>query len=604
MNSDTVLDKAQGTEAKAIMPRAVKESKARIFAVSLIVLTVVELLTFLPIISKIGYYLDDWATLAFLHFAPHGDTLWGLLRDYFINDSRVLIRPVEVLHFGLIYWFCGENSYSYHLIYLVIEIVSAYLSFLILNRLSGKPALALAGALYFLLHPGHDSCRYWVLGASLGLSTLLMQLSMYCAIKAFDARLRAQTWLFNGLAGLAYLVGLLNYESILPLAATTVMYLFVLSYKGAAGTFATRALSGIKSALPIIAVSVLSVVAFVGYQRVLMPYLGLGYAHAVTLDPALMLKTIATGIDINLPGPAMAFFGSQARACLDVISGSEIWRLFAITLTSMAAMVWFNRSGGAKSSETAIASRYLGPWSLITIGCISVVATYSIFGLSPDYLPTYQTLVNRINIGATFALASIFMGMLWFLSPERLAGLFKGGSGRMLATTSSVVTVVVATATLGFFVLANWGLAKPWLVSWLTQTQVRNKLLALKDKLDPDACILLANCPRYVMWAPVYDGVWDFQNMSRVILDRDGAQGNVVSDRLQIDKNGLTDISYGFTCGKYPFSKLYVLVAPGDELVRVPDAQTFIDLVDKKGRQFGLDDKVLATWREQAARAR
>ncbi|MBK9774616.1 MAG: hypothetical protein IPP57_27955 [Candidatus Obscuribacter sp.] len=103
-----------------------KESKARIFAVSLIVLTVVELLTFLPIISKIGYYLDDWATLAFLHLLL-GDTLWGLLKDYFINDSRVLIRPVEVLHFGLIYWFCGENSYSYHLIYLFMEVASAYL---------------------------------------------------------------------------------------------------------------------------------------------------------------------------------------------------------------------------------------------------------------------------------------------------------------------------------------------------------------------------------------------------------------------------------------------------------------------------------------------
>ncbi|MBK9622085.1 MAG: hypothetical protein IPO31_23120 [Candidatus Obscuribacter sp.] len=128
--------------------------------------------------------------------------------------------------------------------------------------------------------------------------------------------------------------------------------------------------------------------------------------------------------------------------------------------------------------------------------------------------------------------------------------------------------------------------------------------MALKGQLAPDACVLLANCPRYVMWAPVYDGVWDFQNMARVMLGRDGAQGNVVSDRLQIDKDGLTDISYGFTCGKYPFSKLYVLIAPGDELVRVPDAQTFINLVDKKGRQFGLDDKVLATWREQAVKAR
>lgn len=603
INPDTVLDKAEETVITPATKVSGSDKKVRFFAVSLLVLTLVEMLTFLPIISKVGYYLDDWATLAFLHFAPHGDTLWGLLKDYFINDSRVLIRPVEVLHFGLIYWFCGESSYNYHLIYLFMEIVSAYLCYLIFNRLSGKPALALAASLYFLLHPGHDAGRYWVIAASLGLSTLFMQLSMYFAIKAYDARAIAQVWSFNALAGLAYLTGLLNYESILPLAATPVMCLFVLAYKEGSGNFVSRSISGVKAALPTIVLSILSVVAFVGYQKVLMPYLGLGYAHAVTLDPALMVKTIATGIDINLPGHSMSFFGSQAKACLDQISRSEIWRLVAITITSALALVWFMRTGGAKSTEPELANRYLGPWSLIVIGCISVVATYSIFGLSLDYLPTYQTIVNRINVGASFALAFAFMGVLWLLTPEKLGKLFKVSS-RTLAITSGAAIVLLTTITLGFFALTNWGLAKPWLVSWLTQTQVRNKLIALKEQLAPDACVLLANCPRYVMWAPVYDGVWDFQNMARVMLDRDGAQGNVVSDRLQIDKDGLTDISYGFTCGKYPFSKLYVLIAPGDELVRVPDAQTFIDLVDKKGRQFGLDDKVLANWREQAAKAR
>ncbi|MBL0189749.1 MAG: hypothetical protein IPP97_28860 [Candidatus Obscuribacter sp.] len=377
MNSDTVLDKAEATETRTALPGQTKDNKVRFFAASLIVLTIVEMLTFLPIISKVGYYLDDWATLAFLHFAPHGDTLWGLLRDYFINDSRVLIRPVEVLHFGLIYWFCGESSYNYHLIYLFMEVASAYLCYLIFNRLSGKPALPWLH--HYIFAASRSRCGT-LLGhcGSLGLSTLFMQLSMYFAIKAYDARTFARIWLFNALAGLSYLTGLLNYESILPLAATPVMCLFVLAYKESAGTFVARSISGIKAALPTIVLSILSVVAFVGYQKVLMPYLGLGYAHAVTLDPALMVKTIATGIDINLPGPSMTFFGGQAKACLDEISRSEIWRLAFIALTSVVALVWFIRSGGAKSTDPALANRYLGPWSLIAIGCISVVATYSI----------------------------------------------------------------------------------------------------------------------------------------------------------------------------------------------------------------------------------
>lgn len=68
MNSDTVLDKADATETRTALPGQTKDNKVRFFATSLIVLTIVELLTFLPIISKVGYYLDDWATLASFAF--------------------------------------------------------------------------------------------------------------------------------------------------------------------------------------------------------------------------------------------------------------------------------------------------------------------------------------------------------------------------------------------------------------------------------------------------------------------------------------------------------------------------------------------------------
>ncbi len=110
----------------------------------------------------------------------------------------------------------------------------------------------------------------------------------------------------------------------------------------------------------------------------------------------------------------------------------------------------------------------------------------------------------------------------------------------------------------------------------------------------------LINCPRYVMWAPVFDGVWDFQNLLRIVSNRTGAIGNVVSERLSITKEGLVDVSYGYECGKYPFSKLYVMVAPSGEVLRIQDADAFIDLVEARGRQFGLDDNVFSKWRKQA----
>ena len=132
---------------------------------------------------KVGFYLDDWATMAYLHFAPAGDPL-ALMRYYFLNDPRVQGRPLEVLHFGLIYWFAGAQPLAFHLVNLGLELLAAALAYLVFLRLSALRAPAFLAALFFMLNPSHDSTHYWVICSSVTLSMCLYLLSLLGSLQS------------------------------------------------------------------------------------------------------------------------------------------------------------------------------------------------------------------------------------------------------------------------------------------------------------------------------------------------------------------------------------------------------------------------------------
>ena len=571
-------------------------------------LALVELLTFLPILSRVGYYLDDYATVAFLHFAPH-DSIVSTLYSYFINDGRVLIRPVEVLHYGLIYLLFGEGSFPFHLVNVGFEILAAFLFYLVLKRLIGSPTVALASALFFLLHPGHDSSHYWVICSSLSLSMLLFLTSFWTALKAFDSNSPGLRCLWQALSFCAFTLGLFNYETILPLCATTIMSVFALQLKQSEGPLFQRLRQAFAACLMPIVSALLGVGLLISFLKFGVPYFGKGYDHAAVLDPALMFKTIMAGLQINLSPEPLQFFYKQAQFCLLEFSSSEKWRLagaVAVMLLGVCALAVGSKPDSALQMNKDERASVLSPAELLFVGFLSVLASYTIFGLSHDHFPTLVTLVNRINGGANFAVSMMFSALMLLLlrslvlitcAPRQVA------SGKRAAIAVAAFSLVNA-AICSFLLLADWGMAKPWMVSWQTQRHIQQKLKEALPLLPADASLLLINCPRYVMWAPVFDGVWDFQNLLRLTSNRSLARGNVVSDRLSITKEGLVDVSYGFECGKYPFAGLYVMVAPGGEVVRVKDAAAFIDLVEKRGRQFGLDDKVFSKWREEAQSVR
>jgi hypothetical protein len=571
--------------------------------VSAFVLSVVEILCFWPIMGKVGFYLDDWATMAYLHFAPRNQGLLEFLRYYLLNDSRVQNRPLEVLHFGLLHWFAGGNPLHFHLFNLGLEVLAAILAYRIFVRVSGEKALSLVAALIFLLHPGHDSTHYWVICSSVSLSMLLYLVSLHFSLAFVDSKVEQAEvgsgllpWLYATLAALFFLLSLLNYETLVPLAAINVLLVVALSKQSneKSGWLYALKQGGVLAFALSFAIGLL-----LCYLRYFMPLLGQGYVHHAHLDWSVMVRTLVRGCELNLPFALGAFVCEQMVNGFASLNRPEWLRLAAIAVLGGAGVFFLRQDEGSTTnsgatSPSVLKASSLSPACLIAIGVFGLVVSYSVFGLNSDYEPTYYTMVNRINAGASFASSIALLGLLKFVPYGQSQGANKGLSCFLALVTALLV---------GCFTLTNFALARPWLVSWETQTTIRRNILAQKEYLGKGPTLLLVNCPRYVMWSPVFDGVWDFSNMLRIGLNDFDVNANVVSERMSIDRDGVKDVSRGFECGQYPFAKLKMVIAPQAELINAPDAKHFIQIVSTRGMGFGFPAKGLARWEEERVHA-
>ena len=180
--------------------------------------------------------------------------------------------------------------------------------------------------------------------------------------------------------------------------------------------------------------------------------------------------------------------------------------------------------------------------------------------------------------------------------PFLLKVLARFSTSRTLQTAAILFVLIPLVA---FSFLADRGYAWPWILSWQTQTAIRDSLVKQADRFHAGDSLILANCPRYVMWSPLFDGVWDFQPMLQLTLNNPSIKGGVVSERMEVTTRELKDISRGVVCNTYLFDHLFVIIPPNGEIIPVKNAQEFISLIEARGFGFGLDRHVLNKWRRQ-----
>lgn len=121
----------------------------------------------------------------------HGDEVQGLLHNRVIRDlssfaERMLSarglfqRPLSVLSYALNYRISADAPWSYHLVNLLIHLVTTVLIFAIAQSLRLAPLLAAA---VFTLHPLSTSCVAQIYGRNYSLGTLWMLLALLLIVR-------------------------------------------------------------------------------------------------------------------------------------------------------------------------------------------------------------------------------------------------------------------------------------------------------------------------------------------------------------------------------------------------------------------------------------
>lgn len=537
-------------------------------------LCLLEILTFAPFLSKVGFYLDDWLMLQTLHFGPQN--LLGAFGNYFFNDPKVIIRPVEVLHFAPMYFAFGLRPLGYHLVNGALEIVCICLLYKALKRLSESRLLAFLAVAAFIVYPIHDCTHYWILCSSVTLSAALYLLSLLASMKA----LMESKPYFHWLSALAFTFSIYNYEVFLPFAVVTFLCVFFMARRSVSFTQSLK--QAAFSFLPLFA----SGVSLFAYQRYVVPHMGLGFVHKVNLDPLHILHVLFSGIFVSSPFNTVPFLQSQlAMRLSEPFSAVDILSLVVI-FVGLSFLIFRLME---RESLTVKPVRAL---EFAIIGVATTVFSILIFALSSEFEPTLATLVNRIFCGAAIGWGCVFAALVFLLA-------------RCLASQQIAKALISFCLSLScvYFTVANWALAQPWVVSHRAQTGVCWVVSQQKGKIHHPDTLMLADCPRYVMWSPVFDGVWDFQSMVRLCLEDQKIAAGVVSDRLSLSDTELKDVSMGYTCGVYPYEHLQILVASHRAFLPARTGTEFVSIIEKLPGHSRLPDGTLDKWRQQLASA-
>lgn len=522
----------------------------------LLCLVALEIITFGRSIRQVGFYLDDWSMLNRLSSGPQ--QLFAMMHNYFLQDPKVTIRPVQVIYQAILFSIFQLNPLGYHLFNATLEVICATLLYFCLKRISGSAGLGYVAAALFLVYPVHDSSHYWVLCHAVNLSLALYLGSLWFAIKWAERGCKK----FLLAMFVCFAVSIFNYETMLPLSALTAVAVWSVSGSKQKSAFAFL-------------LHAFAVAALVVYQRKLVPMFGLAWYHKAEFDPLLMFRTVSEGFALTSPPSVVSFSLIQSAKVLNELRLADY-----LALTAVAAITAL----GVLITTARIDERQIRGGKMVGIGVLVILAAFSIFGLNSEYAPTLVTLVNRINTGAAIGWAIIAASAVVFTTTK--------------APRWRPVVAAVAGLSAAFFATTDWSMAQPWVVSWKMQHRIMQIAQANSPQFAAKRPVLLLNCPRYVMWAPVFDGVWDFQSMLQLATKNDSLQGNVVSERLKVTPTGLADMSGGYECGRYSFDQLQVLEPPHGDLITVTSAEQFVALVEPTCGRFGPSKEVLQEWRQ------
>jgi len=535
-------------------------------AILLLLLFVAQASCFLPICSHIGFYLDDWLTFWNLHFAPHNFP--DLLKASF-TDPRMVTRPVQCFYYAATYFLFGDRPAGYHLLRFSLEYIGAAFLYLGMNRLSSSRFVAALTALIFILYPSHDATHYWIGGALGPGFGLTLYLASFCfSVYAFANKSKTLYALALGAFGLSAFC----YESFLPMLVMSFCAILLLAAERRTESRLNTMTSVFWWFVPFLAVGFLEPI----YQRVVLPKVAHVFLSPSSTDPFSFFNVFVQGLNVSMFAGMWSFLAQRIREELLQFNLLSALQTFGV-LASATGIIFV-------SYGTDQCVRYR---RLFTAAILTFFASYLTFAVAQGYTPVLDTMINRVNIGASVAVSMLIaLGIKWMIDHTRITG----------KTITMMITLPLVLA----MVLADLGLSSFWMRSWEVQKNIRFVVAQHADKIEDGDAILLAGTHRYLNWAPVFDGTWDFQSMLRMTLNRKYVSGGVICDRLSLKGNSIQDMSAGFLCADYPCANTKLLFPSESAWVPVNSAAGFVELASKYKSKFGVSAATMQRWRAES----
>ena len=440
-----------------------------------------------PVLLRLGFYHDDWATLSFLHFSAPG--LPARMASLARGTPALWFRPLDMPILAALYGLFGLRPLPWQLALFSANVFLAEAVYRLLRRYETPPRAALLGAALFLVYPNKDATMFWTALILNSLALLCFLRAVLCQLDYVETGRRSSL----ALAAALLLASLATYDQCFFLPC-----LWAVTPGLSRDGVPRRARVSLAAAAGVVA-------AFAFYKFWLVSHvLGFAYNKTILLSPAHFLAVYRDGLGTALGGGVIL---SVLRAAWSELRSSP-----ALSAAALALPWLIGTALGADDAPAAAPRRT----ELLILGAGVFLLGYLPIAVS-DYFPTAFNHMNRINQVPVLGL--ILGATALFRRPRDLA--LGGGLASIL-------------------LLAHAASAGAWAESFRRQQDIKALIQAHAADWPAGTTLVLALPEPFVSGkAPLLLEYWDLSGAAQIWTEDASRRADVVNERTDFRPEGI-----------------------------------------------------------------
>jgi hypothetical protein len=533
-----------------------KDRQRRLADCAFVFLIVV--ISFLPFVSGLGFYSDDWSYEAKLAQKPNGSVA-GAIIELVKSDSSMAVRPVQAVFLASEYKIFGQNALPYHVIDCVILGLTVVVLYLAIDAIVSERLFAVSIALVFGMLPHYSTDKLWISSQQATLCVGFACLGIYALQKLIGSKGKyAVQW--TSVALVALTLCFLSYEVSMGIIAAALAYTAWRWWREARASPETR----LSVMIGIVAVTL--ALLSVGLTKLMMQTRIVYHHHffrSVAQIGNLISHAMVQGVVFNcwsygmhLPAVLVAMYRSQALT----FSSLAVATIVAV---SVSAYVW-------KFSHTSLAPTNRRFILLLASGFVVFELGFALFGISTESDFSRVGLNDRLQIASALGAACVevaFVGLLCSLLKP--------------AIRMRVLSVIIGIIC-GVNCLASSGIAYFWLNASTRQSAILDSVSSHLRNLPKGSTLLLDGFCRYSGPGVVFETDWDTTGAVQLALHDYSLRADVVSRSLLVNDRAIGTTMYGNAEGRYEFGdNLYIYNVQRTALVPLTSKQAAVDYFEK-----------------------